>query len=188
MKTLGILIGLTVGSMIGAGFYFYSGRYPVGADVPHNGWVLRVLQEIRERSIAAKASDVPVPVDLDDPKRLSNGAGHYASMCSVCHLAPGFAQDETAEGLYPRPPPLAQGISLTPAQIFWVIKHGLKMTGMPAWGPSHSDEELWDLTAFVIHLPKMSTDQYRSIVTQAPMDEDMQMMPMPGAATGRAGR
>jgi hypothetical protein len=59
----------------------------------------------------------------------------------VCHLAPGYAQDETAEGLYPHPPQLAGGNTLAPAEIFWVLKHGLKMTGMPAWGAPHTDDE-----------------------------------------------
>ncbi|HVA19111.1 MAG TPA: cytochrome c [Solirubrobacteraceae bacterium] len=172
--------------VVGAGAYFYSGSYPIGADVPHSGVVFSVLQEIRDRGIAVQARAITVPSDLNDPKRIPIGAGHYAGMCSVCHLAPGYTRDETAEGLYPHPPQLAHGISLTPAQIFWVLKHGLKMTGMPAWGPSHTDEELWDLTAFVMRLPHLTAEQYRQIVTQAPMDEDMQMMPMPGGASGPA--
>ena len=186
MKTLGVLLALLAAVIVGVGGYFYSGSYPIGADVPHSGWAFWALRSIRDRSIAVQARSVRPPTDLNDARRIPVGAGQYAAMCSVCHLAPGYSQDETAEGLNPHPPELAHGITLTPGQIFWVLKHGLKMTGMPAWGPSHTDEELWDLTAFVMRLPHMTALQYRQIVTQAPMDEDMQMMPMPGGPTGPA--
>ncbi|HTW74614.1 MAG TPA: cytochrome c [Steroidobacteraceae bacterium] len=186
MKTLGILVMLIGVVAVGLGAYFYSGSYPIGADAPGSRVLFRALQKIRARTIAVQASAIRPPADLSDPARIPIGAGHYAAMCSVCHLAPGYPQDETAEGLDPRPPQLARGISLTPAQIFWVLKHGLRMTGMPAWGSTHSNEELWDLTAFVLRLPHLTAQQYRQIVTQAPMDADMKSLPMPAGAAGPA--
>ena len=67
-------------------------------------------------------------------------------------------------------------------ETFWVIKHGIKMSGMPAWGTSHDDQTLWAITAFVMRLPNMTPEQYKTIVTEAPRDEDMTMMPMPSGA------
>ena len=113
------------------------------ANVGIHGRAIR----LEDRGIAIQSRQVQQPQDLNDPKRVSIGAGHCAAIRAVCHLAPGHDRDETAAGLDPHPPQLVNRLSLTPAQIFWIIKHGLRMTGMPAWGGTHSDEELWDLTA-----------------------------------------
>ncbi|MDI3260746.1 MAG: cytochrome c [Sinobacteraceae bacterium] len=179
MKTIKTLFVLLIIAVVGLGVYVYSGAYDIGADVPHTRFVYWLMSTLRDRSIAAHARDIRVP-DLNDPKMILEGAGQYAAMCSTCHLAPGYDQSETWEGLYPRPPKLYQGTSLTPAEIFWVIKHGIKLSGMPAWGASHEDDELWAVTAFVMQLPKLSPQQYKDMVARAPMDTDMTMMPMPG--------
>ena len=160
-------------------FYFWSGAYPIGADVPHAPPVERFLAAVRTRAVAAQSRGIEVPA-LDDPALILEGAGQYASMCSTCHLAPGYARDETWEGLYPRPPRLAAGTQLTPAEIFWALKHGIRMSGMPAWGRTHSDHELWAITAFVVRLPGMGAQTYADLVAKAPPDDDMVRMPMPG--------
>jgi len=85
-------------------------------------------------------------------------------MCSGCHLAPGLEKTEISQGLYPSAPELSRGNDLTPAEQFWVLKHGIKMTGMPAWGPTHDDDLLWDIVAFVQKLPTLSPEQYQTIV------------------------
>lgn len=153
----------------------YSGVYNFAADIPHTGPVYWLLETARERSIAVRAADIVVPGDLDDPKRIASGAGQYAEMCSFCHLAPGMKRTEISRGLYPRAPELRRGNDLTPAEEFWVVKHGVKMTGMPAWGVTHSDEILWDVVAFLRKLPELSPEQYQALVKDAPShDEIMQ--------------
>lgn len=184
MRTVKVLFALLVLSAVGLGVYIYSGTYPVGADVPHSGFVFWLLTTVRDRGIEVQSRAIRPPADLNDPHRRTIGAGQYAAMCSGCHLAPGYENDETREGLYPKPPKLAKGTDLTPAEIFWVIKHGLKMSGMPAWGRSHSNDELWDITAFVLELAHLTPQQYRQIVSQAPPDTDMTQMPMPGSTSG----
>jgi mono/diheme cytochrome c family protein len=99
-------------------------------------------------------------------------------MCAVCHLAPGMKRTEIARGLYPRAPELRRGADLTPAEEFWVVKHGLKMTGMPAWGVTHSDELLWDVVAFLQKLPELSAEEYQALVKSAPSHHEM-MQDMP---------
>ena len=107
-------------------------------------------------------------------------------MCSLCHLAPGMKRTEISRGLYPRAPELRRKSELTPAEQFWVVKHGLKMTGMPAWGVTHDDELLWDVVAFLRKLPELTADQYQTLVKSAPKnhDEMMQEMNMDGHANG----
>lgn len=163
---LALLIGAAVVAI-------YAGLYNIAADVPHTQPVYWLLDTIRERSVIARARDIVVPNDLDDANRISKGASEYAEMCSGCHLAPGMKRTEISQGLYPRAPELRRGTDLTPAEQFWIIKHGVKMTGMPAWGITHDDELLWDVVAFVRKLPEMTPEQYETMVKNAPKHEEL---------------
>jgi mono/diheme cytochrome c family protein len=177
--------GLVIGSVLvilGAVVVaIYAGLYNIAADVPHTQPVYWLLETAREHSVAARARDVVVPNNLDDANRISRGAGQYAEMCSSCHLAPGMKRTEISQGLYPRAPELRHRSDLTPAEQFWIIKHGVKMTGMPAWGVTHDDELLWDVVAFVRKLPELTPEQYETMVKNAPKHEElMQDMEMGG--------
>jgi len=157
----------------------YAGLYNIAADVPHTQPVYWLLDTVRERSVTARAQNIAVPNNLDDANRISRGAGQYAEMCSGCHLAPGMKRTEISQGLYPRAPELRRKTDLTPAEQFWIVKHGVKMTGMPAWGVTHDDGLHWDVVAFVRKLPKLTPAQYETMVKNAPkheeLMEDMQM-------------
>ncbi|MEX1060314.1 MAG: cytochrome c [Methyloceanibacter sp.] len=170
-----------------AAFGIYAGLYNVAADIPHTGPVFWLVETVRERSIAVRAADVVVPGDLGDPKRIASGAGQYAEMCSFCHLAPGMKRTEISRGLYPRAPELRRGSDLTPAEEFWVVKHGVKMTGMPAWGLTHNDELLWDVVAFLRKLPELTSDEYQALVKSAPKTHDEMMPDMESGQTGHSG-
>jgi len=180
MKTLQAMALVCALLVVAAAVYVWSGAYDIGADVPHGRAISGLLGTLRARAIATHAEDIQAP-PLDAAPLIEEGAGHYAAMCSTCHLAPGYDSDETWQGLYPQPPKLAAGTALSPAEIFWVLKHGIKMSGMPAWGKTHSDQELWALTAFVVKLPTLSAQAYKDIVAKAPPD-DMLAMPMPDGA------
>jgi mono/diheme cytochrome c family protein len=173
--------------LAGISLAIYAGLYNVAADIPHTGPVYWLVETVRERSIAVRASDIVVPGDLADPKRIASGAGQYAEMCSFCHLAPGMKRTEISRGLYPRAPELRRGTDLTPAEEFWVVKHGIKMTGMPAWGVTHDDEILWDVVAFLRKLPELTPDQYQSLVKSSPKSHD-EMMHEPGTGDGHGGQ
>jgi mono/diheme cytochrome c family protein len=151
-----------------AGAYFYLGFYNVAADAPHSQLVHNALETFRERSIAARSRDIKAPPDLNDPGRIAAGAGLYDEMCTGCHLGPGIDKTELAQGLYPPAPELARSSDLTPAEQFWVIKHGVKLTAMPAWGKTHDDRLIWNMVAFIRRLPRMSPEQYRAAVVSAP--------------------
>jgi mono/diheme cytochrome c family protein len=151
----------------------YAGLYNIAADVPHTQPIYWLLGTVRDRSVEARARDTVVPNDLNDPTRISKGAGQYADMCSGCHLAPGMKRTEISQGLYPRAPELRRKTTLTPAEQFWVVKHGMKMTGMPAWGVTHDDDLLWDVVAFVRKLPELTPEQYETLVKNAPKHEEI---------------
>jgi len=174
MLAVGALLAL-IGA---ASLVIYAGIYNVAADTPHTQPVFWLLEIVRDRSIAARATGIAVPPDLSDPKRISAGAAQYAEMCSSCHLAPGMKRTEISRGLYPRAPELRRGSRPTPAEDFWVVKHGIKATGMPAWGVTHSDEILWDVVAFLRKLPELTPDQYQALARSAPKTHDEMMQEM----------
>jgi mono/diheme cytochrome c family protein len=147
----------------------FSGAYDVGADRPHSAPVGAFLDVVRERSVVRRAAAVQVP-PLDDPQRVREGAEHYNAMCVDCHLAPGITVSEIRAGLMPPPPNLSQ-LVVDPRIAYWTIKHGIKMTGMPAWGKTHDDEEIWNIVSFVHQLPRMTPDAYRAIVLATQSDE-----------------
>ncbi len=162
------------------GAFLYAGVYNIGADAPHSKLVYATLDKFRERAIKHHARNIVVPADFNDPKRLATGAGLYTEMCTGCHLGPGVEKSEMSQGLYPPAPELARGTDHSPAEMFWIIKHGVKLSAMPAWGKSHSDELIWDMVAFAKALPKMSPEQYQAALASAPAEHDEMMKEMPG--------
>jgi mono/diheme cytochrome c family protein len=150
-----------VGAAIVAGTV-WSGVYDIGADSPHTRPVFALLQAVRERSIEVRAAKL-APPDLADPARIRHGAGNYAHMCASCHRAPGSGDTELGRGLYPAPPDLAHE-AVDAREAFWTIKHGVKASGMPAWGRSIDDESIWNLAAFVQVLPTLDARSYAALV------------------------
>lgn len=142
----------------------YAGLVNVGADDPHFPAVHAFLAMARERSIAVRARDIEVP-HLKDEALIRTGAGNYNAMCIGCHLAPGIEKTELSQALYPAPPNLSKsGIGGDPAAAFWTIKHGIKATGMPAWGRSMGDDYIWGIVAFLDQLPGLNAQQYQTMV------------------------
>lgn len=158
-----------------------AGLYDVSADRPHTRLIERAIAYVRERSIDVRAENIQVP-PLDKPDMIAVGAGDYDAMCTGCHLAPGMHDNEMRPGMNPRPPRLAAFGPGDPKEQFWIVKHGIRMTGMPAWGKTHSDAELWNIIAFLQKLPKLSPEQYRVLVKQSGGHHEQQEhgeMPMP---------
>ena len=150
--------------VLGAGAIIYAGFYDVAATSPHWRMTSWLFEVARIRSIKAQAAGIAVPAGLDDPAKLVTGVGHYAAHCAVCHGAPGVPRGDIAQGLYPPPPDLAKTAPFySPAELFWIVKHDIKITGMPSWS-DHSDDELWATVAFVEKLPGMSEREYASLV------------------------
>ena len=176
-----LIVTLAAGALliaVVAAVLVHVGSFDVAADKPHSQPVFWLMDTVRERSVAIRAAGITVPGDLAEAKRVASGAAQYDEMCSLCHLAPGMKRTEISRGLYPRAPELRRKSELTPAEQFWVVKHGLKMTGMPAWGVTHNDELLWDVVAFLQKLPELTADQYQTLVKSAPKTHGEMMQEM----------
>lgn len=169
-----------------ASWFILLGMYDVGADTPHWNITRKLIEVVRDRSIAARARNVEVP-DLRDEQLVLKGAGQYAAMCANCHLAPEQRDSEIRPRLYPRPPNLTEQ-RVDPKTVFWVTKHGLKMSGMPAWGVGHDDETIWSIVAFVGKLTGLSAEHYKDMVARSPPDEEMNSMDKGGGQEPRKGQ
>lgn len=168
MKASKILLALVALGLAGAGVFAYTGIYNIGADAPHWTITRTAIDTFRERSIISRSNRIKVP-PLDDSAMIAEGAEHYRAMCVTCHLAPGIENTELREGLYPLPPNLTEhkheehgfnDLAGDAARQFWIIKHGIKMTSMPAAGKTHDDETIWGMVAFLRKLPEMTPDEY----------------------------
>lgn len=155
----------SAGLLIGAGTLYF-GLINPGADEPHSPIVYKLIQTARDRAIAVRADDLTVPM-LNDAEKIKQGAGNYAAMCTGCHLAPGIESTEMSKILYPAPPNLSKLGAPDPARAFWVIKHGIKASGMAAWGTNMQDDYLWNMVAFLQQLPKMTPEQYQTMVAES---------------------
>lgn len=164
-----------VGTLVAVGIVLVvvplTGAVDVAATHPHLpivGWFLDTLQE---RSVAVRARDVEPPDDLGAPQRVTRGLVAYHGMCVVCHGAPGVEPSWVGHGLNPRAPALWEAGErdvggAQAARDYRVVKHGIRMTAMPALAPTHGDDEVWDLVSFLQHLPQMSPAAYASAVRE----------------------
>jgi mono/diheme cytochrome c family protein len=159
MKTALVLLAvllLVAGCVAGV---VWGGFVNMAATEPHSDFVEWFLVTSRDRSIDRRAADVEVP-PLDDPRLLRRGAELYAAHCQLCHGAPGVEAQPLAQGLNPLPPDLHGGRPAEAARIYWILGHGIRMTGMPAYGPVLDPDDLWALTALVRRLPDLSAEDY----------------------------
>jgi mono/diheme cytochrome c family protein len=161
------VLALAVLGTLGGLAFVYSGVYNVAATDEHwpaTRWLIHVA---KERSVALRADDIRVP-ELGGRERLLTGADAYDQMCAHCHTPPGGEETPVARGLYPAPPDMAHAAEeYSAAEIFWIIKHGIKASGMPAWEATHGDEELWPIVAFVRALPELDAESYQRLVAEA---------------------
>ncbi|GKT11602.1 MAG: hypothetical protein ISEC1_P0568 [Thiomicrorhabdus sp.] len=162
---------LLVAMIISAIIFIWTGAFNMSAKDKHWDITTAALTLIRERSITVRANDIIVPTTLSNPDMITKGAKNYDAMCSQCHLAPDMQPTELHLGLYPQPPILFnkepdehQHHEHKLVDTFWIIKNGLKMTGMPAWGDFHSDEQIWELVAFVSQMGSMHSTEYKALV------------------------
>ncbi len=164
-----------IGVGAAAGFaLIQSGSLDFAADAPHAAGITQLVAWAREQSIAKRARDIVPPADLASAERIRRGAGNYEAMCAACHLAPGVEDSEIRKGLYPIPSRLAQAEAKAAetggdSRRFWIIKHGIKGSGMPAWAQGGMDDAaIWDLTAFLKILPQLTAAEYQARVAASP--------------------
>jgi mono/diheme cytochrome c family protein len=120
------------------------------------------------RAVIQRARRIDVP-PLDDERKIAEGAGHFKALCVHCHGAPGIAPEPFALGMLPVPANLAYTArTWREAELFWTIREGIKMTGMPAWRYRLDDAQMWSIVAFLRVLPTLSPERYREVATAAP--------------------
>jgi mono/diheme cytochrome c family protein len=162
-KTIGLTVAGTLAILaIGGAAFIGSGIYNIGADDHHTKITLTIIEQLRERSIAARSKSIEAHY-VEDPARIAAGAKHYSALCVGCHLAPGVTQSDVRRGLYPHPPNLAQEELQQAQRAFWIIKHGIKMSAMPAWGMTLDDAAIWDTVAFIRKMPDMTPETYQQL-------------------------
>jgi len=174
MKNI-ILTAVVMLVLLTGGLFLYisSGSYDISQLTPHNSLTKWMINTTKHKSIDKRMEGIEVPSNLTDTDMLALGFEHYDEMCVSCHGAPGEEPDELAKGLYPKPPKIYKRDGEDPREFFWIIKNGIKMTSMPAYGPTHDDAKIWAITAFVTKkLPKMNEDEYHAWKTKYADEEE----------------
>ena len=168
-----LVVLATLGSLLLLALVFpYTGLYDVAADEGHSGLEEWYLSTLSARSIKARADDLVEPYNLADSAMVARGAVAFSQMCQTCHGAPGRERSVTGEGMVPTPPRLSEAADKwQPGEVYWIVAHGIKMAGMPAYGPTHSNDELWELVAFVESLPEMTPERYEALAAPPPTAE-----------------
>ncbi len=170
MRFLAVIGALAILAAVAGAIFFFGGFYNVAAAEPDLGVVKWALVRVRVASIERHALDRPT-LQLGDPAVVKAGARAFAELgCVNCHGAPGAKWAKFSEGLSPGPPDLAEaGPQLEPAQLFWAIKNGINMTGMPSFGAIKTeDQKIWQVVAFIKKLPSISPEDYKAWSSAAP--------------------
>lgn len=157
------MAGLAVLGAAGAVLFAWSGLYSVAASEGHWFVIDRFLRFGMTNSVETHAPDV-TPPKLDDADLVRLGAAHYYAGCAYCHGAPGTPITPVAQHMLPVPPDLTGHVALwTDQELFWLVKHGLKYTGMPGWPVQDRDDEVWAMVAFLRQMPGMDKETYRDL-------------------------
>lgn len=146
-----------------------SGHWPV------TSWFLHYSMR---RAVSTQSLGIKVPKDLTDPALIVKGAGHYETGCLACHGAPGRSQSLIVQQMTPEPPYLPPRIEhWEPEELFWIVRHGIKFTAMPAWPALKRDDEVWAMVAFLTQLPDMSPERYQALAYGKRADSDAAITP-----------
>jgi mono/diheme cytochrome c family protein len=159
-----LVVLLVVGGA--AAFVVKTGRLPIAATTPPD-FVDRVAVTAKFKAVVRGAAGLQVTVPAD-PASVSRGREHYVENCLPCHGAPGVKPEEFAEGMNPKPPDIDGSLqNYNDAQLFWVIKNGIRATGMPGFGVNHKDDEIGHIAAFVRHTPHLTPEERKELAAAA---------------------
>lgn len=155
-----VLAGLVLLGLL----YAWAGLVPVAASAGHWPITAWFLHFTLRQSVETQSLGLQPPPTLDDPANILKGANHFATGCAPCHGAPGSPGSVIPQHMTPHPPELRSQIpAWEPDELFWIVKHGIKFTGMPAWPSRHRDDEVWAMVSFLRRLPKMTPQEYREL-------------------------
>jgi mono/diheme cytochrome c family protein len=160
---LGIIVGI-LGVAVIAALVAFTGAYNVAASVPPSKLETRAANWALDRAVARRAPDTKNPLSAK-PEVLRSGLSHFRENCVACHGAPGVDAAEFGQGLNPPAPDLTlPRVQRRPdGELFWITSHGIRLTGMPAFSPTHEPEEIWQIVAFLRHLPELTADEEKEL-------------------------
>lgn len=163
-KTWSVRIAAFLVVVAFGGFLFVaSGIMPIKASSGHWAITAWFLNFAMRRSVVTHSLGLETP-PLEDPALVAQGAGHYEFGCLPCHGGPDLPQPVIAQQMTPHPPYLPPEISKWDAdELFYIVKHGVKFTGMPAWPALQRDDEVWAVVAFLLKLPGLTAQQYQEL-------------------------
>jgi mono/diheme cytochrome c family protein len=169
MRILAAIGGIAIVIVIAAGVYLFGGFYNVSAAVDDLGILNWALVRVRESSMDRRANATP-PIKLDDPATIRKGARGFAEHgCANCHGAPGVNWAKFSEGLNPGPADLKEVADDEPGHVFWAVKNGIKMTGMPSFGKvGVPDDSIWEIVAFIKKMSSISEADYKVWTAPSP--------------------
>jgi len=175
--TLGVLA--TLAALAGAAVV-YGGLYNVAATAQHLQPVHSLLETTMHHSVARQARDLQVPASIGTAETLQVGAACYRDHCVQCHGGPGVPRLGLGMSMQPLPSALIDaGRTWKARELYWITRHGIKMSGMPAWQYRLSDDDLWAVTGFLMLLPSLSPADYAARIAQA---DGLQCSGSPAAA------
>ena len=161
-----VLTGILIGVVLVAaavGLLFWSGSYNVAATNPPGRFEKKFAAFALDRAIQKRA---PVRTNpFSKPEDVRAGLAHFKENCVDCHGAPGVEESEFGQGLNPPAPDLTLPAlqKLRDGELFWVVSNGIRMTGMPAFSPTHKEDEIWKIVAFVRHLPEITKEEQQTL-------------------------
>ncbi len=166
-KVLLAVLGVLVLEAAAVLLVLWSGAYDIGTSNQDNRLVNWMLDTGMTRSVKRHAQGIKPP-PLSDPQMVATGFQLYDEMCVVCHGGPGQSRGEIAKGIWPEAPSLTMAASdWNAAELFWITKNGIKFTAMPAWGPTHEEDKIWAMVAFLKKLPDLSPEDYQAMKSKA---------------------
>ena len=156
----GLVVGLLIVAIAG-GLLVYGGRMSIAANTPPD-MLDKFAPVARDRAIARNATPLSIPAD---PARAARGMEHYGENCLPCHGAPTVKPMELAQGMNPAPPDLdgAHTQAYSDGELFWIVKNGIRASGMPGFGVNHQDPEIQDIVGFVRHLPSLTAEEKKEL-------------------------
>jgi mono/diheme cytochrome c family protein len=167
LMTLAILLSFFL-------IYIYSGWHNVSAMNEESGLMKWIFSTTKNNSVESRIKDISVP-DLKNSSMIKEGFEHYKEMCESCHGAPGIEETELSKGLNPPAPYLVdEAKEVDPRKLFWITKYGIKMTGMPAWGKTHSDESIWAIVSFMRTMSDMTAEDYKKMGSETVLENKNQ--------------
>jgi mono/diheme cytochrome c family protein len=157
---------------VGVAAVVYTGSFDTSATIPPSKTERRLATFALNRSVARRAPNRknPLPGAAED---LRGGLAHFRENCVICHGAPGVDPGEIGQGLNPGAPDLTlpRVQARSDGELYWITSNGIRMTGMPAFSPTHGENEIWQMVAFLRHLPEISDEEKKQLKTETEEEE-----------------